>query len=410
VIDRPLVAQLQLSEDRESEVRLSFKKPTETPKLLIVTDKLLTGYDAPVLYCMYLDKPMRDHVLLQAIARVNRPYVDSQNVRKRVGLVVDFVGVLRDLKKALTFDSEDVSGVIEDLDILLNDFRARMAGAERSYLNIGDGSADERLERAVYGRFLAPDARKEFYESYKEIESLWEILSPSPELREYIVPFKQLAELYAAVRNAYAEKVGFVADLAYKTRRLIEENATQTGLGRLTKSVVFDLKTLEAMRAEQGPDEGKVLNLVRGLQKEIDDNPTAAPVLQPLKDRAERIVKDLENRQTTGLAAMDLLAALAAEREAAMKAATESGLSTRAFGVFWTIKDDGALRNAGISPMDLARDVDGLIARFPNAAVNPDEQRRLRASLYRPLLQLPNEDRARIVETILTTLLRDQVS
>jgi type I restriction enzyme R subunit len=410
VIDRPLVAELQLSEDRESDVRLLFKKPTETPKILIVTDKLLTGYDAPILYCMYLDKPMRDHVLLQAIARVNRPYVDSQNVRKRVGLVVDFVGVLRDLKKALKFDSEDVSGVIEDLDVLLNDFRARMAAAERSYLKIVDGSADERLERAVYGRFLAPDARKEFYESYKEIESLWEILSPSPELREYIVLFKQLAELYAAVRNAYAEKVGFVADLAYKTRRLIEENATQTGLGRLTKSVVFDLKTLEAMRAERGPDEGKVFNLVRGLQKEIDDNPTAAPVLQPLKDRAERIVKDLENRQTTGLAAMDLLAALAAEREAAMKAATESGLSTRAFGVFWTVKDDEALKNAGISPMDLAREVDGLIARFPNAAVNPDEQRRLRASLYRPLLQLPNDARAKIVETILATLLRDDAS
>ena len=410
VIDRPLVAQLQLSEDRESDVRVLFKKPAETPKILIVTDKLLTGYDAPVLYCIYLDKPMRDHVLLQAIARVNRPYVDAQSVRKRVGLVVDFVGVLRDLKKALKFDSEDVSGVIEDLDILLSDFRRRMSAAERSYLNVGDGSADERLERAVYGRFLAPDARKEFYESYKEIESLWEILSPSPELREYIVLFKQLAELYAAVRNAYADKVGFVADLAYKTRRLIEENATQTGLGRLTKSVIFDLKTLEAMRAEQGPDEGKVFNLVRGLQKEIDDNPAAAPVLQPLKDRAERIVKDLETRQTTGLAAMDLLAALASEREAAMKAATESGLSTRAFGVLWTVKDDEALKNAGISPMDLAREVDGLIARFPNAAVNPDEQRRLRASLYRPLLRLPNDDRAQIVETILATLLRDQVS
>jgi type I restriction enzyme R subunit len=410
VIDRPLVAQLQLSEGRESDVRVLFKKPAETPKILIVTDKLLTGYDAPVLYCMYLDKPMRDHVLLQAIARVNRPYVDAHNVRKRVGLVVDFVGVLRDLKKALKFDSEDVSGVIEDLDILLNDFRGRMAAAARSYLDVGDGSADERLERAVYGRFLAPDARKEFYESYKEIENLWEILSPSPELRDYIVLFKQLAELYAAVRNAYAEKVGFVADLGYKTRRLIEENATQTGLGRLTKSVVFDLKTLEAMRAEQGPDEGKVFNLVRGLQKEIDDNPAAAPVLQPLKDRAERIVKDLENRQTTGLAAMDLLAALASEREAAMKAATESGLSTRAFGVFWTVKDDGALQKAGVSPMDLAREVDGLIARFPNAAVNPDEQRRLRASLYRPLLQLPNDARLTIVETILATLLRDQTS
>ncbi len=404
VVDRPLVSRLQLSQDREDDVRLLFKKSSENPKILIVTDKLLTGYDAPLLYCMYLDKPMRDHVLLQAVARVNRPYVDAQGIRKQVGLVVDFVGVLRELKKALKFDSEDVSGVIEDLDVLLNDFRQKMATAQDTYLDVGEGGgADERLERAVYGRFLDPDSRKAFYEAFKDVENLWEILSPSPELRDYIGPYQQLARLYAAVRNAYAEKIGFVADLAYKTRRLIEESATQSGLGRLTKSVTFDLNTLEALRGEKGPDEGKVFNLVRGLQKEIDDDPGAAPVLQPLKDRAERILKDLENRKTTGLAAMDLLAALAAEKEAAMKEAAASGLSTRAFSVYWALKDDETLKAASISSMDLAREIDALGARFPNAAVNPDEQRRLRASLYRPLLGLGNEDRARLVDLIVAT-------
>jgi type I restriction enzyme R subunit len=87
----------------------------------------------------------------------------------------------------------------------------------------------------VYGRFLDPEPRKAFFEAYKDIENLWEILSPSPELRDHIVTFKRLAQLYAAVRNAYAEKVGFVADLAYKTKRLVEQSATQDGLGRLTK-------------------------------------------------------------------------------------------------------------------------------------------------------------------------------
>ncbi|MCS7325611.1 MAG: hypothetical protein NZ532_09800, partial [Thermoflexales bacterium] len=62
-----------LSEDAERRLRQAFRKPGENPQIFIVTEKLLTGYDAPILYCMYLDKPMRDHVLLQAIARVNRP-------------------------------------------------------------------------------------------------------------------------------------------------------------------------------------------------------------------------------------------------------------------------------------------------------------------------------------------------
>ncbi|MFB4374541.1 HsdR family type I site-specific deoxyribonuclease [Agrobacterium sp. CR_3] len=407
IVDRPLVAELQVSDEREADVRLLFKKADKDPKILIVTDKLLTGYDAPLLYCLYLDKPMRDHVLLQAVARVNRPYVDPQGIQKRVGLVVDFVGVLRELKKALKFDSSDVSGVIEDLDLLLKDFLEKIAKAETDYLDAGEGGdADERLERIVYGRFLEPEPRKAFFEAYKDIEALWEILSPSPELRDHIAIFKRLAQLYAAVRNAYAEKIGFVADLAYKTKRLVEESATQNGLGTLIKSVTFDLKTLEALRGEKGTDEGKVLNLVRGLQHEIDEDANAAPVLQPLKDRAERILRDMESRKVTGLAAMDLLAALAAEKDAAAKAAKETGLSPRAFGIFWALKDDEALRKGSVLPLDLAKETEKLMARFPNARVNADEKRQLRAALYRPLLGVDREARTTIVDLIVEIVTR----
>lgn len=65
--------------------------------------------------------------MLQSIARVNRPYIDAKGTTKRVGLVVDFVGVLLELKKALVFDSIDVSVVIEGTDVLLRDFEQRMA-------------------------------------------------------------------------------------------------------------------------------------------------------------------------------------------------------------------------------------------------------------------------------------------
>jgi type I restriction enzyme R subunit len=406
VIARPDVAALQLTTEQETDTRLVFKKADKDPKILIVTDKLLTGYDAPILYCMYLDKPMRDHVLLQAIARVNRPYVDTNNVQKRVGLVVDFVGVLRELKKALAFDASDITGVIEDLDLLLKDLLDKLSKARADYLEEGgEGDADERLEKMIWGRFLDPEPRKAFFEAYKDIEALWEIVSPSPELRDHIPTFKRLAQLYAAVRNAYAERVGFVADLAYKTRRLVEEGAVQDGLGRLTKAVTFDVRTLEALRDESGSDEGKVFNLVRGLQHEIEEDPGAAPVLQPLKDRAERILKDLENRNTTGLAAMDLLAALAREKEAAVKAARDSGLSARAFGVFWQLNDDAALTAAGISAMELAKEAQALLGRFPNAGVNPDERRRLRGQLYRPLLSLSADARTHIVDLIVALLL-----
>jgi type I restriction enzyme R subunit len=355
---------------------------------------------------MYLDKPMRDHVLLQAIARVNRPYVDANGVQKRVGLVIDFVGVLRELKKALQFDSSDVSGVIEDLDLLLQDLLVRIKQARTSYLETGEnGGADERLEKLVFGRFLDPEPRKVFFEEYKEIEALWEILSPSAELRDHIDTFTRLAHLYAAVRNAYGDRGDYLADVAYKTAQLVKENASQYGLGQVIKSVTFDVKTLERLRGEPGSDEGKVFNLVRGLRNEIDEAPDAAPILLTLKNRAERILKDLENRSMTGLAAMDLLAALAKEKDDAIMTAKDSGLSTRAFAVYWTLKDNDALRTAGIAAIELAQESDMQSSRFPNARVNSDEQRRLRAALYRPLLSLENEERGRVVDVILSILL-----
>ena len=319
---------------------------------------------------------------------------------------VDFVGVLRELEKALRFDSADVSGAIEDLDLLLRDFLAKITAAEADYLDAAaGGGADERLERVVYGRFLDKESRRKFFEDYKEIEALWEILSPAAELRPHIETFQRLAQLYAAVRNAYAERVGLQADLARKTLRLVQRNAAQSGLGRWTKSVTFDVRTLEALRGEPGADEAKVFNLARGLRQEIDGNPDAEAVLLPLQERAKRILEELEQRKMTGLEALDRLAALAAEKEAALKAMRDSGLSPRAFGVQWTLRDDAALANAGVAPEALAQEAEALLERFPNAAVNEDERRLLRAALYRPLLELEKDERPRIVETILAKLL-----
>jgi type I restriction enzyme R subunit len=103
--DPPELARYHLSEEEEKRIRKAFVKQEELPKILLVTEKLLTGYDAPVLYCIYLDKPMRDHVLLQAIARVNRPYEDENGKHKPGGFVLDFVGIFENLEKALAFDS-----------------------------------------------------------------------------------------------------------------------------------------------------------------------------------------------------------------------------------------------------------------------------------------------------------------
>ncbi len=421
IVKRPLVAELQLSPEREADTRLMFKKANTEPKILIVTDKLLTGFDAPLLYCMYLDKPMRNHVLLQAIARVNRPYVDSEGISKSIGLVVDFVGVLRELKKALQFDSSDVSGAIESLDVLMDDLQSKLEQAQEKYLNQGsntnqpnvvaddgepfdvDGQgADADLEQLVFQHFLHPDERKAFFSTFKEIEALWEILSPSAELRDHVETFRRLAELYAAVREAFSVRPTFDPDLAKKTKRLVESSARLDALGDSTQSLTFDTQTLERLRRKPGPPEPKVFNFVRSFQRERSD---VEPVLRPLKDRAEQILSDIGDLKTSGMQAMEMLAPIVGEREAALEAAKESGLTSRGFSVFWSLKDSQALDSAGISPIGLAREVETILSRFPNAAVNTDEERQLRMALYGPLLDLSGDERARTVDRIIELLL-----
>ena len=102
--DTGLLRQHHIDDAEEKRVRKAFRAPEELPKILIVTEKLLTGYDAPVLYAMYLDKPLKDHTLLQAIARVNRPYPDKES-----GLIVDYIGVFENLQRALAFEDETIT-------------------------------------------------------------------------------------------------------------------------------------------------------------------------------------------------------------------------------------------------------------------------------------------------------------
>src|SRR5204863_1175085 len=95
------------SRDEEEKLLDRFRDPNDPLKLLIVTAKLLTGFDAPILQVMYLDKPLKEHSLLQAICRTNRPYPNKSH-----GLIVDYLGVFDDVAAALDFDEKSMQRVI----------------------------------------------------------------------------------------------------------------------------------------------------------------------------------------------------------------------------------------------------------------------------------------------------------
>jgi len=385
VVDRPLVAQLQRDEAAEKEARKLFLRPDKEPRIFIVTDKLLTGFDAPILYCMYLDKPMRDHVLLQAIARVNRPYEDDAGHAKPCGLIVDFVGVLKDLNKALAFQDKDVSGVIEDLDVLLAHFRELMDGPAKEYLArmTGAGDNDAVLDRLLYETFLEPDARRRFAQLFQEIEGLYEVLSPSAELRDYITSYNRLADLYVMLRNAYGPKEFYYGDVAKKTEKLVRENASLAKSYRITRTVEFTPEALDALRHKPGNDGGKVVNLVRALEEAAQRDGETQPHLLSISERATAVLDALEERRTTTDAALTQLDALVAERAEADRLRRDTGLDTDTFGAFWVLR-----RDYPAAALDLARDIASIRARFPNASSNADEFRQLKAETYKVLMRV----------------------
>src|SRR5665811_2412804 len=134
-----------LEPTREKQIRKDFTKVDSNPKILIVTEKLLTGFDAPILYAMYLDKPMRDHTLLQAIARVNRPYESEQGeLRKPHGFVLDFIGIFDKLEQALAFDSDEIDAVVKDIVLLKQHFANKMTSKASGYLALIDHQFDDR--------------------------------------------------------------------------------------------------------------------------------------------------------------------------------------------------------------------------------------------------------------------------
>lgn len=380
-IDYPLVALHQIDKAGEKNVRKLFRKADKQPKILIVTDKLLTGYDAPILYAMYLDKPMRDHVLLQAISRVNRPYEDAAGRQKPGGLIIDFIGMLRDLNKALAFDSQDVSGVIEDLDLLLVEFRRLLGEAQARYLAPLEGGKDKQLETLLYDVFLASEARQEFNDSYRQIESLYEILSPSPELREHIETFQRLVDLYLMVRNAYSSPTRFYEDVARKTEKMVRDMASSYGVVTTGKVVEFDLKTLQALRSQGDDDNATVINLVRAIETEAQEHSEQQPVLLDIAQRAATILEALEQRTIHTQQAIEQLSLLVGEREQADVEREKLGLDPTTFAIYWHLQGDG-IKDALL----VANEIVAVAAKYPNHRDNDDERRQLKSEIYRSLV------------------------
>ena len=373
--------------DEEKEIRKKFSDKNEQPKILIVTQKLLTGFDAPILYCIYLDKPMRDHVLLQAIARVNRPYEDNDGLIKPYGFVLDFVGIFENLEKALAFDSDVVGSVIRNIDVLKDLFAKLIQEDAAHCLPLARRWDDRAKERAIE-HFEEVEDREAFFKFFKQLQNIYTILSPDACLHPFIDDYQSLASLYGLIRNAYADRPYIDRELTAKTRELLQQH-TESDQFALPGSIQeLNANTLREIKQSYASDKVKVLNLRKILHKTVTEGSRSKPFLISIGERAEALTEAYENGQLATQEALAAFEKLAEEYTEASRERAQMNLDENAYAVYTVLKGFAE----DITP-ERVRALNSVFDQFPDYQWNEHQSSQLRRMFYltlRPIVGAEN--------------------
>lgn len=278
-------------------------------EIIIVCDMLLTGFDAPIVQTMYLDKGLKNHTLLQAIARVNRPY----NEVKKEGVIRDFWGVFSHLNEALRYDKSELGEVAFPLQLVREEFKLHMEtvldllrGHERS------GSHPSLMGILAFFNKSEP-ARDKFENSYGKIRQLYELLEPDDFLMPHRADYVWLSKLYMVYRKKFypLDKFETAAEDGAKTRDLIREHLDVDQIKKEFPTYVLDENYLTKLK-DIDPD-SKALDIEAMLAAELKIRLDQDPEAEPLSEKLKRIINDKRNNALQGIALISALEKLAEE-------------------------------------------------------------------------------------------------
>jgi type I restriction enzyme, R subunit len=279
------------TEEINEEIVRRYKR-TDEPRILIVTGMLLTGFDAPQLQTMYLDKPLKDHGLLQAIARTNRPHE-----AKAVGLVIDYVGVLKHLREALSrYADEDYEGVAESIDDLLPDFTELLERLIIALEEYDPNTSRESIVNAI--RRLSGDSElaDRFVEEYRQLRRLFELLpGDSLETHEY-VKYRWLSAVYTWYSKELIqdEAEQYVEKYYDRTVKMIHKSTELEGLDRLA-AVTLDESYIEKVQALPTEHE-RAANLVFAVNRYRNSLRQQGGLSEDLIEKIDRLLADWRDR------------------------------------------------------------------------------------------------------------------
>jgi type I restriction enzyme R subunit len=369
--------------DAEEKLLDRFRSPTDPLKFVIVTSKLLTGFDAPILQAMYLDKPMRDHNLLQAICRVNRTFGQS----KTHGLIVDYIGIFDDVAQALDFDEKSVQQVVSNIDELRQVLPVQILKCLAFFPHV-DRSVGG-YEGLMAAQQCLPDnaTRDKFASEYTVLGNIWEALSPDPCLGAYAKDYKWLTQVYESVKPVSGNGKLLWHRLGAKTIDLINENVHVEAVRDDIDALVLDAEVLDSILKDVNPEKKArevEIKLIARLRKHAGN-----PKFKDLGERLEKIREKHEQGLLNSLEFLKAILEIAKDTVEAEKQTDPEEEQDQALTALTELFNEVKSKNTHVIVERIVADIDAIVkqVRFDGWQTTTQGEREVQQALRRALLK-----------------------
>lgn len=343
----------------------------------------MTGFDAPILQTMYLDKSLKDHTLLQAICRTNRVYP-----QKSFGRIVDYFGVFDDTAKALQFDEETVKTIISNMDVLKSQVPQAMLDAVNHFPGVDRSQNGFDGLQAAQECINTNEKRDAFAKDYMFMAKLWESLSPDAVLAPYKEDYKWLSSIYASVKPAGPESNGKLLWMAFgaETTRLIHENIHVDKVHDNLEEMILDEIVVDELMHKHDPR--KIKQLEKELIKRFQRNAGKLKFIE-LSKRLEDLRAKAEQGLISSIDFIKELCQLAKETLQAEKedvaVAIEKDAKAALSELFMELRTEDTPAVVG----RIVDDIDNIvkIVRFPGWQTTVAGEREVQKALRKTLLK-----------------------
>ncbi len=318
-----------------------FKEDVNTnPKILIVTEMLITGFDAPLLQTIYLHKALKNHRLLQAIARTNRPYIE-----KEAGLVIDYVGVLDDLNEAFkAYLENDRDKILYDMEKFEKEFEQIIEYINNLFAGITNYTDFSPLHFIKIIKFFSSKDRlqNEFEEKYRRARRLYEILGSSEIKIKYLKEYKWITAFYFYLKKNFSqsEKIYYINKYFKRTLEEIYKDTKIKGLD-IFERIEYDESRLQEIFSKMPDTESKAANMLFSLNKVALVDKTKNPIYEELVEKVRRLIKEWQDNVKNYIQIIREAELILKEKELLEFKQKQLGFNNIEYAIFLQLKKQG---------------------------------------------------------------------